>query len=231
MVTTGPGRPRLTSPRRPGASAAEEILDAAAELFTTQGFTATSTRRIARDVGIRQASLYHHFATKEEILEALLERTVSPALAAADALTAADVPGAVALHALAWFDSRQLASARWNLGALYLLPELRSPSLAPFVEQRRALRGRYAALARRAVLESEGGDRDGDDAALLDLPFRIVESVIATRADSDAAPSADIGRTLADAALRVLGIDGQAIEPHSRRALAAAGLADTAPTD
>ena len=62
---TGAGRPRLSTKKRPGDTAREEILDASAELFTTRGFTNTSTRVIAEAVGLRQASLYHHFATKD----------------------------------------------------------------------------------------------------------------------------------------------------------------------
>ena len=80
MTPTGPGRPRKQQPSRPGATAREEILDAAAELFTTQGYANTSTRSIADAVGIRQSSLYHHFSTKDDILEVLLAGTVAGGL-------------------------------------------------------------------------------------------------------------------------------------------------------
>ena len=39
----GPGRPRLVEPRRRGATAREEILDASAELFVRHGYSGTST--------------------------------------------------------------------------------------------------------------------------------------------------------------------------------------------
>ena len=67
------GRPRLNNQRRPGMTARDEILDAAGELFTTLGYAGTTTRTIAESVGIRQASLYHYFKTKDDILCALLE--------------------------------------------------------------------------------------------------------------------------------------------------------------
>ena len=51
----------------------EEILDAAAELFAAKGYTQTSTGDIMRRVGIAKGTLYYHFASKEEILDALLE--------------------------------------------------------------------------------------------------------------------------------------------------------------
>ena len=50
----------------------QEILDAALELFSTQGYEATSVAQIAAAVGIRKASLYSHFASKQEILDELV---------------------------------------------------------------------------------------------------------------------------------------------------------------
>ena len=208
-MSTGPGRPRLTSQRRPGRTTPEEILDAAGELFTTKGFAATSTREIADMVGIRQASLYHHFANKEEILVALLEETVSPALAAARVLEKVDAPAVVRLHALATYDVTQLTGTRWNLGALYLLPELRTERFAPFRAQRTLLRSHYQHCAEQALTEITAGDTESAP-GLTDLPFRIVESAIATRADveSGAVPTpenTDAAALLADACLRALG--------------------------
>ena len=89
MSITRAGRPRLTTQRRPGTTARDEILDAAGELFTTLGYTGTSTRTIAEAVGIRQASLYHYFKTKDDILCALLSQTVSPTLSFIPGLRAA----------------------------------------------------------------------------------------------------------------------------------------------
>lgn len=51
----------------------QDILDAALDLFAANGFFGTSTRDIARKVGVRESALYHHFPSKEAILEALLQ--------------------------------------------------------------------------------------------------------------------------------------------------------------
>lgn len=51
----------------------QEILDAALELFSVQGFEATSVSQIADAVGIRKASLYSHFENKQAILDALVK--------------------------------------------------------------------------------------------------------------------------------------------------------------
>jgi AcrR family transcriptional regulator len=50
------------------ASTQERILDRAAELFWRKGYAATTTREIAAGLGIRQASLYHHVVSKEDLL-------------------------------------------------------------------------------------------------------------------------------------------------------------------
>ena len=51
----------------------QRILDAALELFSTQGFEATSIAQIADAVGVRKASLYSHFESKQDILDRLIE--------------------------------------------------------------------------------------------------------------------------------------------------------------
>ena len=54
----------------------QEILDAALELFSAQGYEATSISQLAETVGIRKASLYSHFESKQAILDALIQTTL-----------------------------------------------------------------------------------------------------------------------------------------------------------
>ncbi len=51
-----------------------EILDAADELFFQKGFDGTSTNDILDKVGIARGTLYHHFKSKEDIMDALIDR-------------------------------------------------------------------------------------------------------------------------------------------------------------
>ena len=51
----------------------QEILEASLDLFSVQGFEATSISQIANAVGIRKASLYSHFENKQAILDALVK--------------------------------------------------------------------------------------------------------------------------------------------------------------
>jgi AcrR family transcriptional regulator len=217
MPLTRAGRPRLTAQRRPGTTARDEILDAAGELFTTQGYAATSTRHIAESVGIRQASLYHYFKTKDDILCALLSQTVSPTLAFLPELTAAApaMTAAQRLHALAVFDGRQLLVGRWNLGALYLLPELRGAGLEPFSSDRERLRRHYLSLSREITRDT------GVDAAAADLPFRLVESLV-NMWSTPAGPGRDeLPEHVADACVRVVGVaDPHTLHERTREVLA-----------
>ncbi len=51
-----------------------EILDAADELFGQKGFDGTSTNDILEKVGIARGTLYYHFKSKEDIMDALIDR-------------------------------------------------------------------------------------------------------------------------------------------------------------
>ncbi|BCY10863.1 TetR/AcrR family transcriptional regulator [Actinoplanes sp. L3-i22] len=190
-MSTAPsvGRPRSGARRLPAATAREEILDAAAELFAQRGYAATSTRLIAERVGIRQASLYYHFDTKEQILAELLEATVRPSLEHAASLGELSPPDA--LRSLVRFDVGVLLSARWNIGILYALPEIAAEPFARFRRERDELRAAYRRLT--------GADVTGD------LVFGLVESVIGMRRDLPGLPPAEVLRdTVAAAALRIV---------------------------
>lgn len=63
-----------------------EILDAAERLFAEKGFDHTSISDIQSVVKISRGTLYYHFKSKEEILNALIERTTGKAFAAARAI-------------------------------------------------------------------------------------------------------------------------------------------------
>jgi len=62
-------------------STRQRILDGALDLFSKHGFAGTSVRQLARAVGLRESSLYNHFAGKEAIYHALID-TWGPASSA-----------------------------------------------------------------------------------------------------------------------------------------------------
>jgi TetR/AcrR family transcriptional regulator, regulator of cefoperazone and chloramphenicol sensitivity len=59
--------------KRLGADSRQEILAVAVELFSAHGYAGTSIRDIAETVGMTKASLYYHFESKEQILQAVTE--------------------------------------------------------------------------------------------------------------------------------------------------------------
>jgi len=64
----------------------QKVLDAAARLFRERGYAATTVRDVANRCGIRAASLYYHFSSKEDILAEVFDYGV---LHVADAVRSA----------------------------------------------------------------------------------------------------------------------------------------------
>ena len=95
-------------PRRRSAA----ILDAAAEVFATRGFHGASTQDIADVLGIKQASLYYYFPSKEVALEEVClrgaEGHLETAISIASALDAArdKVRRLIAAHLASLLDRR-----------------------------------------------------------------------------------------------------------------------------
>jgi AcrR family transcriptional regulator len=68
------------SPRR------EQILDRAAEMFAEHGYHGASLRTIARHAGISHPGMLHHFASKDALLAAVIDRLEAHAQDALDRL-------------------------------------------------------------------------------------------------------------------------------------------------
>src|SRR6204780_476668 len=56
-----------------GAEPRRRILAVALELFAVRGYAGTSIRDITERMGLTKAALYYHFASKEQILDAVTE--------------------------------------------------------------------------------------------------------------------------------------------------------------
>lgn len=56
----------------------QELLDAAMELFLEQGAENTAVSHIVRKVGVAQGTFYYHFASKDELVDALAEQLADP---------------------------------------------------------------------------------------------------------------------------------------------------------
>ena len=210
------GRPRLRPASNAGVRPREEILDAAAGLFVSQGLAATTTRQIAERVGIRQASLYYHFAGKDEILLELLTQSVRPSLQVAAMLESRcrDDPAA-GLYALALIDVRTLTRAPHNIATLYLVPEVQGEEFASFRAEREQLQAAYGRLGRAAAPAALSAGLD--EILIGTLAMQVVESVIHLRRSGDLRDSH--AHDIAASCLRLIGLGA----PEVARARAAAG--------
>lgn len=70
----------------------EAILESAAQVIRQKGFHGASMADIAEAVDLQKASLYHHFASKQEILLELLDRALEMVSARMAAVMALDAP-------------------------------------------------------------------------------------------------------------------------------------------
>jgi AcrR family transcriptional regulator len=56
-----------------GQATRQELVEAATRLFTERGYEDTSIEAVLRETGVSRGALYHHFAGKEALFEAVLE--------------------------------------------------------------------------------------------------------------------------------------------------------------
>ena len=59
----------------------ERIFDVSIDLFSEYGYDGVSVRQIAKEVGIRESSIYNHYPSKESILDSILDYYINRMLA------------------------------------------------------------------------------------------------------------------------------------------------------
>lgn len=144
----------------------ERVLEVAAKLFREKGYLATGTREIAEAAQMKSGSLYYHYASKEALLDAVMNLAVTK-LTEAVVQAIADTPTAGGVRA-------KLRNAiRAHLATIHehvdlVIASRQSLNLLP--EQSRAahlrLRERYAEVWRTLL---EEGKASGDIAADADV--------------------------------------------------------------
>jgi AcrR family transcriptional regulator len=65
-----------------GAERREQIIQTATDVFATEGFEGTALKRVAELVGVKEATLFHYFRGKQELLTAVLAERDRRSLAA-----------------------------------------------------------------------------------------------------------------------------------------------------
>jgi AcrR family transcriptional regulator len=125
------------------ASTQERVLERAAELFWTKGYAATTTREIAASLGIRQASLYHHVASKENLLCQLCVTSLEQLLKAVESAVNESTRPEARIQILV--STHLTTLLKYRTGHALMLTELRSLSGA-HRRQVLELRKRYEKL-------------------------------------------------------------------------------------
>ncbi|MBP1232682.1 AcrR family transcriptional regulator [Arthrobacter sp. PvP102] len=67
-----------------GAERREQIIQTATDVFATEGFEGTALKRVAELVGVKEATLFHYFRGKQELLTAVLAERDRRSLAAGE---------------------------------------------------------------------------------------------------------------------------------------------------
>lgn len=67
-----------------GAERRDQIIQTATDVFATEGFEGTALKRVAELVGVKEATLFHYFRGKQELLTAVLAERDRRSMAAMD---------------------------------------------------------------------------------------------------------------------------------------------------
>lgn len=174
--------------------------------FARQGVEATRVNEITEEADVGFGSFYNYFASKDEIVEAVLRETVEVQGAAVDALTGdLDDPAEVVAVAHRYFVRLARSDPVWGwlLVHLDVSHEVMTAALGPRAGRdikRGVKAGRFAVPDARVALNAGGG-------ALLAVMRAVLNGELGPKAD----------RHHAESVLRMLGVPpGEAAEIASR---------------
>lgn len=97
-MTTSASNPRTTGPIDQGNPVARHVARAAARLFASRGYDATSVRMIVEAAGVAKPTLYYYFGSKEGLAQALLTRPLTDLLERLQAILSDEADAEVALE-------------------------------------------------------------------------------------------------------------------------------------
>ena len=191
MPTTSPATP---SPKR------DQLLNTAWTLFYRDGYRAVGIDTLLEKAGVAKMTLYHHFASKEDLIVAVLEQRSDGLLATVDrAIAEAGRSPTRQLAAVfeglkRWFASEDFKGCAF-IRALSEYPEPDHPIHQAAWRHKRAMNSRLRAIAENAEAR--------DPAALADSISLLIDgAIVAAHATSSTAP-ADSAATAAASLLKL----------------------------
>jgi TetR/AcrR family transcriptional repressor of nem operon len=97
------------------------IMDAAQELIQSRGANAMSYQDISAAVGIRKASIHHHFPTKDDLIEAVIERYAVYVFGLMDGIFRSKVDAAAKLRRYAGLFEATLSDGKCDKACLFAM--------------------------------------------------------------------------------------------------------------
>jgi len=179
----------------------ERILFEASQLFAVMGYHATTTREIARAVGVRQPSLFHHFASKREIMQALLSYDLD-AFAFVESLAAQEGSAAVRLYRYLREDMALVIRSPYNLSGLYTDEVMSDPDFAPWAKQSDRLHAAVERIVRDGI--TAGEFMPMDPALVREAIAGILLRTLMTYSGGRPQPAGDLGDEIASFVLRAV---------------------------
>jgi len=141
---------------RKNSTKKEAIIETASRLFREKGFSATSMRDLAEQVGVEAASLYNHIQSKAELLQEICFRVANHFITNIDSVESSTDSYLAKLEAIIRFHIRMMIDQYENV---YIsdhewrhLPE---PYLSNFLNQRRSYRKRLGMLIEKGIQNGE----------------------------------------------------------------------------
>jgi AcrR family transcriptional regulator len=159
---------------RPGHDL-ESVLRGAVKVFNERGYDGTSMEDLSRELGITKSAIYHHVASKEELLRLAVNRALDGLFALLDDVSALDAPAMTRLEELAR-RSVLLLAAELPFVTLLLRVRGNTPAERAALARRREFDAAVASLVAQA--RDEGDLRPDVDAALVArLLYGMINSV------------------------------------------------------
>jgi TetR/AcrR family transcriptional regulator len=214
----------IAEPTPPGArsapdSGAERILQAAARLFAERGYAGTSMQAVAEAAGVCKSNVFHHFASKEALFEAVLHHASRDFRAELEALSAAG--GTLSERLLAFLAGHLRVLDRHAASARLLLQEIRGADEARGRElAERILAPSFAQVVRLLERAQQEGLIRAD--AELPLAALLLLKINLFRFESEAVlrhlPGVDLGEDPEPFQRRMVELLVQGLRPAKERA-------------
>jgi TetR/AcrR family transcriptional regulator len=148
---------RAGRPRRNGQVVVEEpadaILGAAAVLFGELGVSGTTMARLAAEVGLGQSSVYYYFASRDDVVAALVARANVVSLDLVDAVAASDAPPPVKLLQFVRGDVEALCALPFDINEVHRIAARDRRRFSRYWRERDHLADRLGAIVRAGMAD------------------------------------------------------------------------------